>query len=193
MVAGAVSGATFAAVVLLALGERPEAAAPATLVDAQSQREHSELKAAIDGLRADVERWQVERSPQGKAEPEAARSDPLGPAAPATQADLAAMAESLRILAESVEANITPTMPLAPDAEKHKALESDLARSDGKERWLRWTETQMLNAYGRPDAFGGGQNLTTYKWVYFLSEPKAMIVTFIFTGGRVIDMQVERP
>jgi hypothetical protein len=191
VLAGAASGAVLAAIVTLTLqgGESSAGAAPAP----SSSRELAELRASVEQLRQAIlglSRFEPTADPAVSSASPAA----LGPGAPATQAEVASLAEALERIAQRLQASLPPHIPPpgAEDATKREVLRPFIEKKKDlpAESYLYLTEAELLAAYGTPNAITTLANGHT-AWLYVVDfgdkNKPTRALNFEFTGGRVTD------
>jgi hypothetical protein len=193
VIAGAVSGAVLATITTVMLQDR---AVPASLEAEPAARpspELGDLRTSIDDLRQQIARLAQFEPAAAKAASSASPSA-LGPGAPATQAEVASVAEAVQRLEQRVQAALPPHIPPpgAEDATKREVLRPFVEKKKDlpTESYLYLTEAELLAAYGTPNAITTLPNGHT-AWLYVVDFGDANKPTrafnFEFTGGRVTD------
>jgi hypothetical protein len=164
--------------------EVDRAAASDSAALAALQQEVAALRQQIDQLRLPAP-----ADASGAATPSA-----LGPGAPATQAEVASIAEAVKQLEQRLQAALPPHIPPpgAEDATKREVLRPYIEKKKDlpTESYLYLTEAELLAAYGTPNAITTLANGHT-AWLYVVDFGDASKPTrafkFEFTGGRVTD------
>ncbi|HEX5008810.1 MAG TPA: hypothetical protein VFY71_00310 [Planctomycetota bacterium] len=193
LLGGAVAG-TVCGVMLVVLGEREAAqAAPARGGDEALVRELRTLATELATLRDELERTRLAAgsAPSAATAPSALAP---GPATPDIAGLSAALTAALDRLAQQLGARSPGLLPPQVDTVKRKQLApvydpNDTAPGHDGDDWdaqheqslqqhLLWTCSQVLDAYGRPDAVYPGENGKVV-WVYELSPDNDVNFTFV--------------
>ena len=120
----------------------------------------------------------------------------LGPGAPATQADVVAVAEAVRRLEGRLDASLPVEIPPSTpaDAVKREALWAflDKKKPAPPADYLYFTESRLLAAYGPPTFITTREGGHAWNYVVGTSEAGELrVVRFVFAGGRVANLEIQ--
>lgn len=190
LIAGVCSGVAASLVVRLADSEpKANEVPPVSRSSAAETDELLELRREIAALRLEVSQI---RLPSGTETSPMPAASALGPDEPASQAQLSAVADTLKRLEVRLDAALPAHIPVptAQDKAKREVLRpvAETKLSLPVESFLWFTESELLAAYGPPSWIAPFGNAHAWTYSFISADGKTeRQVRFEFAGGRVIN------